>query len=703
MKRYPVALAILVLAITLAAPILQPKAYAVSASDWKAGRIIDDEIFTNSDEMSTNDIQIFLNSKVPACDTSGTKPASEYGRPDLTHAQYAALRGWAGPPYVCLRDYYEVPKTSPSSNIPASNFSGSIPAGAVSAAQLIYNASQQYHVNSKVLLVMIQKESPGPLTTDTWPLASQYRYALGAHCPDSTGCDPNYAGFSIQILESAKLLRGYIDNMIQPWWQYRKPYQTNNLLFHPTASCGSSGVYIDSKATAALYTYTPYQPNAAAIANMYGTGDSCSSYGNRNFWRIYNDWFGSSLYTPPYRWSYIGQEAYKDLSFSNPLPKPYNFTNGQRIFYTIVARNTGTATWTNYGPNPIKLGTLEPNDRLSSVCDSTWRDCARPALLSQSKVEPGQIGTFGFWITTQQAVGTYSERLGLVAEGLTWLNDTGLSFDYNVIPSYRWAPLSTKFFRDQARTKEIANGALVATEKSYVTLTVQNTGNMTWVNSDSNPIRLASLYDRQSRYCDPSWVDCARVARLNEATVAPGATGTFNFEITNPKDPSYYGDSFNLVIEGSLWMTNNDYRMWLATAQPIRSWSIIDKKVYIDSNLQQLANLDNITRGQHLYYSLLVKNTGNSVWLNTPTNPIRLGTYAPRDHKGVFYDSRWIDSARAAQLKDGIVYPGDTTTIEFWATAPTLAGNFNDSYNLVSDGKYWMDDSIYRENITVKQ
>ena len=45
-------------------------------------------------------------------------------------------------------------------------------------------------------------------------------------------------------------------------------------------------------ATAALYYYTPYQPNAAALANLYGTGDSCSAYGNRNFWRLYRDWFG---------------------------------------------------------------------------------------------------------------------------------------------------------------------------------------------------------------------------------------------------------------------------------------------------------------------------------------------------------------------------------------------------------------------------
>jgi hypothetical protein len=35
--------------------------------------------------------------------------------------------------------------------------------------------------------------------------------------------------------------------------------------------------------TPALDNHTPYEPKTAALANLYGSGDSCSSYGNRNF------------------------------------------------------------------------------------------------------------------------------------------------------------------------------------------------------------------------------------------------------------------------------------------------------------------------------------------------------------------------------------------------------------------------------------
>jgi hypothetical protein len=70
--------------------------------------------------------------------------------------------------------------------------------------------------------------------------------------------------------------------------------RNNTILYNPNTACGSSTVYIANQATAGLYIYTPYQPNAAALANIGGLGNSCSSYGNINFWRLFNDWFGST-------------------------------------------------------------------------------------------------------------------------------------------------------------------------------------------------------------------------------------------------------------------------------------------------------------------------------------------------------------------------------------------------------------------------
>ncbi len=285
-------------------------AQAVTANDWKAGNIINDTLFSDGDGMSVAQIQAFLVRLLPSCDKWGSK-TSELG--GGTRAQYGASVGNPAP-FTCITNYYEVPKTSPSPNIPVNNYgqynpdgSTVIPAGSKSTAQLIYDAGQQYSINPKALIIKLATESSGPLTSDDWPLKKQFYYAMGAHCPDSgpggsANCNINYSGFSMQIAESARLLRSYLDGMTQSWWSYKKPYQNNNILWNVVErNCGSSNVYIETKATAALYTYTPYQPNAAALNNMYGTGDNCSAYGNRNFWRVWNDWFGSTQepgYTP---------------------------------------------------------------------------------------------------------------------------------------------------------------------------------------------------------------------------------------------------------------------------------------------------------------------------------------------------------------------------------------------------------------------
>jgi hypothetical protein len=288
-------LSLFLLIIALFSSVILPysSAYAVSPSQWKAGRIIDDSVFENKSSMSVSQIQQFLDSKMPSCDTYGQVGGG------WRATQYPTNPA----PFTCLKTYKEVPKTTPSPGIPDNNYGrtdGTAPAGAKSAAELIWDASQTYNISPKVLLVNLQKESS--LITDDWPLKNQFVYAMGARCPDSgpggsANCDVNYAGFSMQIRESAKLYRYYLDNMQQPWWDNKRPFQNNIIQYDVDVNCGSSPVFMESRATTALYVYTPYQPNQASLDAGYGEGNACSSHGVRNFWLFYNDWFGSGINT----------------------------------------------------------------------------------------------------------------------------------------------------------------------------------------------------------------------------------------------------------------------------------------------------------------------------------------------------------------------------------------------------------------------
>jgi hypothetical protein len=283
-KQVVVMSAVLILGLT-GTNLLKPiTANALSGIDFKSDRIIDDAIFFNSGSLSVSTIQAFLNSKVPSCDTNGTKMYNS----TLTRAQYGASKGYPAP-YTCMKDY--------SQYIPAKSAdaycAGSISAGAKSSAQIIYDVSQACGVSSKVLIVLLQKEQS--LVTDDWPWSSQYQKATGYGCPDTAPCDSQYYGFFNQVYNAAHQFKRYV---IQANLFNYKVNQTSYIQYNPNSACSGTNVTIHTQATASLYNYTPYQPNAAALNNLYGTGDSCSAYGNRNFWRMYNDWFGSTKLLP---------------------------------------------------------------------------------------------------------------------------------------------------------------------------------------------------------------------------------------------------------------------------------------------------------------------------------------------------------------------------------------------------------------------
>ncbi len=264
-----------------------------SAAGFIAGRIIDDNVFTNNSAMNVSQTQSFLNSKISSCDTSGSQPASDFGRSDLTHAQYAALKGWSAPPYTCLKDYNE---------------------NGVSAAQIIYNIAQQYKINPQVFIVLLQKEQG--LVTDTWPLSTQYKTATGYGCPDTAACDAQYYGFTNQVTWSAKMFRAIMDGVPQNQWYTPYVVGDNYIRWNPNSSCGGTNVTVQNRATQALYNYTPYQPNQAALNVGYGTGDSCSAYGNRNFYLYFTDWFGSTLGT-----------VYNGVDYKNVFDAEYYLNN----------------------------------------------------------------------------------------------------------------------------------------------------------------------------------------------------------------------------------------------------------------------------------------------------------------------------------------------------------------------------------------
>jgi uncharacterized protein with LGFP repeats len=304
--------------VVLAAP-----ASAVSATDFNPGFIISDAVFYDSGAMGEGQIQAFIDSKGARC-----TPAAGN---------------------TCLKSYRESTNTIPGDAYCAT-YQG---AASESAAQIIAKVAIACKINPQVLLVTLQKEQ-GLVTSTAGKPPATFRRALGYGCPDNAGgwCDPNYSGFFIQMQRAARQFQLY---KARPTSYSYVAGRTNTILYHPNTACGTTQVHIQNQATAALYNYTPYVPNAAALRAGYGTGDSCSSYGNRNFFLYFGDWFGDSTghAISPYIWGWYQDPANKAAAGEPTTPASISAGGIRQGFQGGTVYMSGT-----YGVHLVPAGLL---------------------------------------------------------------------------------------------------------------------------------------------------------------------------------------------------------------------------------------------------------------------------------------------------------------------------------------------------------
>ncbi|WP_349904900.1 cell wall-binding repeat-containing protein [Parafrigoribacterium humi] len=233
-------------------------AHALDGSQFNAGNIIDDAKFYDANAMTQAQIQSFLEAQEPGACTNG----------------------------YCLKNYRE---TTPSRAAVISTSTGNTRCGPYTggtndtAAAIIYKVQKACGISAKVILVTLQKEQG--LVTKLGPSDPAMKRAMGYACPDTSPCAVNSLGFGNQIYQGALQLNTYKAA------RFGKQPGLWNILYNPSPACGTKTVAVGNYATAALYNYTPYTPNAGALANLTGTAP-CGSYGNRNFWVYYSNWFG---------------------------------------------------------------------------------------------------------------------------------------------------------------------------------------------------------------------------------------------------------------------------------------------------------------------------------------------------------------------------------------------------------------------------
>ncbi len=527
--------------------------------------------------------------------------------------------------------------------------------GGKSAAQIIYEASTQAGMNPQVILATLQKEQS--LITNPAPSQAAVNFAMGYGCPEGPGCNPAYNGFRNQLTLGAKLLRAGIARNCDDTWTW------SNIWINPKWHVGHSptvdgrATYLANCATGSLYNYTPHRPDSAWRGATNGT----LYYGNYNFVKNFTAWFGSTT-APTWHAQYLGQSNAPHV------------IKGQSVLVSATYRNTGTATWHQ---NKVYLGTDRPRDRHSgfSTHSSGWASPTRVAM-QESSVAPGQDAHFVFEMTGNPDLGFYKEYFRPVAEGVTWMEDVGLSFSQYVVGGSYYAKV-TEFHGPDL---------LDANRQGDVTVRVRNLGSSTWTRNGSYPMRLgtqnATNHD-SALHTAGSWLTENRIP-MQEASVPPFGTATFKFKVTAP-GIGRYTEHLAPVAEAMTWLN-----------API-DFTVETRGTYNAQPAGQ-SPYPRLLPGQTSQYYIDFKNTGTTNWYNSGRGVVRLGTDNPRDRHAPSAHSSWITPSRPATFSGkvsggnvtaaNVIAPGETARFQFTIKGPP-SGFYREYFRPVSEGRTW--------------
>jgi len=443
-----------------------------------------------------------------------------------------------------------------------------------------------------------------------------------------------------------------------------------------------------------------------------------------------------------YDYSYQGQGV-------NGTPgNTVNLNAFQTAQLYVDLKNEGNDAWSNGGGSPVRLGTSRPLGGASSFYHSSWLFQGRPTTFggrvtngvldtSATTIAPSETARFSFTIQAPNINGSLQAYYQPLAENYTWMRDLGIFWTVNVTPetwAYQWV------------TQTYAVPTQPDTDGS-VSLTVKNTGNVTWTNNgDANTVRIAPSRpnDRTSRLYHASWQSPTRVGSFDAKVVngvpittatqiAPGETARFTVPVHTPGSPAVSNEYFNLVAEGKTWL--NDVGVFWPLNQPAQASA--GQGYHVQWAGQSVSPTINKSSNPVGSLSFDYTNTGSYAWTK---NVLRLGTANPLDRTSIYRNgapigasfatfgltssstpalpsnaANWLSANRAATFAGRVNVDGSLDT-SATTIAPTQKGRFivaldarnvppgtyREYFRPVADGWAWLEDFGVYLDVTVQ-
>jgi uncharacterized protein YkwD len=236
--------------------------------------------------------------------------------------------------------------------------------------------------------------------------------------------------------------------------------------------------------------------------------------------------------------------------------------------------------------------------------------------------------------------------------------------------------------------------AMQPASTNQATVLFRNTGTKTWtkgvagsqvalgVNGDSGAFSALGM--------NVGWPSANRVAVQNEASVGPGAVGSFTFTVRAPFSAGTVRVPVRPVIDGVAWLEDQGVFVPVTTVVDYHSrW--VSQSAYPTLRLGELSGP----------LSISFRNAGSQSWIR--------GTLGQEARLAVNQDNaqwaalgvNWLSANRVAAQTEATVTPGGIATFTFQVRAPSTPGLYAIHLRPVIDAVSWMEDEGVFLYITV--
>ncbi len=310
-----------------------------------------------------------------------------------------------------------------------------------------------------------------------------------------------------------------------------------------------------------------------------------------------------------------------------------NTEPGTAFTFEINFKNTGLKTWYNTGDHFVAMNVIDPIGRHSVFHHEYWPDYYyRPAKLLQSRIYPGEVGTFRFAMQAPNVDGYYTEKIALVAENLTWITGSTTTLPFKV-----GNPVIEPNNTNSASTTEPKIRIGLYNTTKPIIITANGSYNIVNMNNSTTASKLSGETITITPVHDSYW----RIGGTDLDTIMEIS----NYDNSPAWNSNLNDNTFRGILEIRYNKTTN--KTWVINELPIESY------------LKGLAEVSNEQPDEYLN-SLIISARSYALW-----HQVRGGKHADeyfdlnsitdQVYRGYGFEQRSIDPIKAVKATTGLV------------------------------------------------